>query len=118
MGQNGLAVQTLVNKMSARCKHMSNMSYEFSSDDLRLQTAIGIRDRDVIRIPMTNGTALYGPYVELLAGHYEGGIRFDPATLCQGDAVMEVCGGGGTEQLAERRITADQILAKAMSAKL
>jgi hypothetical protein len=97
---------------------MSNMSYEFSSDDLRLQTAIGIRDRDVIRIPMTNGTALYGPYVELLAGHYEAVIRFDPDTPCHGDAVMDVCAGGGTEQLAERRITADQILAEAMSAKL
>ena len=64
------------------------MSYVFSSDDLRLQTAIGIRDRDLIHIPMTNGTALYGPYVELLAGSYEAVIRFDPDTPCHGK--MEV----------------------------
>jgi hypothetical protein len=97
---------------------MSSMSYLFSPDDLRLQTAIGIRDRDVIRIPMTNGTALYGPYVELLAGSYEAVIRFDPDTPCHGGAMMDVCAGGGAEQLAEHRITADQILAGAMSAKL
>jgi hypothetical protein len=94
------------------------MCYEFSSDDLRLQTAIGTRDRDVIRIPMTNGTALYGPYVELLAGHYEAVIRFDPDTPCRGGAMMDVCAGGGAEQLAARRITAEQILAEGMSAKL
>jgi predicted O-methyltransferase YrrM len=97
---------------------MSNMYYLFSSDDLRLKTGIGIRDRDVIRIPMTNGTALYGPYVDLLAGRYEAVIRFDPDTACRGGATMDVCAGFGAERLAEQGITADQILAGGMNAKL
>jgi SAM-dependent methyltransferase len=97
---------------------MSNMHYMFSADDLRLKTAIGIREANVIRIPMTNGTALYGPYVDLLAGRYEAVIRFDPAMPCHGGAMMDVCAGIGAERLTEHWITADQILAGGMSAKL
>ena len=97
---------------------MSNISYQFSSDDLRVKTGIGIRDRDVIRIPMTNGTALYGPYIDLPPGHYKAAIRFDPDTSCLGGAMMDVCAGFGNEQLAQQWITADQIRAEGMIARL
>jgi hypothetical protein len=97
---------------------MSNMSYRFSPDDLRLGTGIGIRAPDAIHIPMINGTALYGPYVDLLPGRYEAVIRFDPKTPCCGSAMMDVCAGVGAERLAEQWITADQILAGGMSARL
>jgi len=97
---------------------MSDMSYLFSPDDLRLKTAIGIREANVIRIPMTNGTALYGPYVDLLAGRHQALIRFDPETPCHGGAMMDVCAEFAAERLAEQWITADQILAGGMSAKL
>jgi hypothetical protein len=94
------------------------MSYQFSPDDLRLGTGIGIREPDAIRIPMINGTALYGPYVDLLPGRYEAVIRFDPETPCHGGAMMDVCAGVGAERLAEQWITADQILAGGMTARL
>jgi len=97
---------------------MSDMSYRFSPDDLRLRTAIGIREPTVIRIPSANGTALYGPYLDLLAGRYEAVIRFDPDIACRGRAIMDVCAGVGTERLAWQSISADQILADDMSARL
>jgi hypothetical protein len=67
---------------------------------------------------MINGTALYGPYVDLLPGRYEAVIPFDPKTPCHGGAMMDVCAGVGAERLAEQWITADQILAGGMSARL
>jgi hypothetical protein len=94
------------------------MSYRFSPDNLHLKTGTGVRDPNVIRIPMAKGTALYGPYVDLLAGRYMAVIRFDPNTPCHGSAIMDVSAGRGVEQLAECWITADQILAGDMSAKL
>lgn len=97
---------------------MSKMSYHFSPDDLRLGTGIGIREPNAIRIPMINGTALYGPYLDLLPGRYEAVIRFDPETPCRGRAIMDVCAGVGAERLAEQWITEDQILAGGMSARL
>ena len=97
---------------------MSEMSYRFSPDDVRLRTAIGIREPTVIRIPMASGTALYGPYIDLLAGRYEAVIRFDPDIACRGRAIMDVCAGIGTERLAWQWISADQILADDMSARL
>jgi hypothetical protein len=97
---------------------MSEMSYRFSPDDVRLRTAIGIREPTVIRIPMASGTALYGPYIDLLAGRYEAVIRFDPDIACRGRAIMDVCAGVGTERLAWQWISADQILADDMSARL
>jgi hypothetical protein len=97
---------------------MSRMSYRFSYDDLRLKTGIGIRKPNAIRIPMANGTALYGPYVDLLAGRYEAVIRFYPETPCHGGAMMDVCAGVGAERLAEQWITADEIRAGGMSARL
>jgi hypothetical protein len=97
---------------------MSKMSYRFLPDDLRLKTGIGIREPDAIRIPMTKGTALYGPYVDLLAGRYEAVIRFDPDLPCHGGAMMDVCAGAGAERLAEHWITADQIVTGGMSASL
>jgi Macrocin-O-methyltransferase (TylF) len=97
---------------------MSEMSYRFSPHDVRLRTAIGIREPTVIRIPMASGTALYGPYIDLLAGRYEAVIRFDPDIACRGHAIMDVCAGIGTERLAWQRISADQIRADDMSARL
>jgi predicted O-methyltransferase YrrM len=97
---------------------MSTISYLFSPDDLRLKTGIGIREANVIRIPMTNGTALYGPYIDLPAGRHEALIRFDPDTPCHGGAMMDVCAGFAVGRLAEQWITADQILAAGMSARL
>jgi hypothetical protein len=97
---------------------MSEMSYRFSPDDVRLRTAIGIREPTVIRIPMASGTALYGPYIDLLAGRYEAVIRFDPDIACRGRAIMDVCAGVGTERLAWQWISADQVLADDMSARL
>src|ERR1700745_2763663 len=97
---------------------MSTLFYCFSPDDTRLRTAIGIREPKVIRIPMTNGAALYGPYVDLLAGRYEVVIRFDPDTPCHGGAMMDVCASVGAERLAKQWITADQILAGGLSASL
>jgi hypothetical protein len=97
---------------------MTKMSYQFSPDDLRLGTGIGIRESDAIRIPLINGTALYGPYLDLLPGRYEAVIHFDPETPCHGGAIMDVCAGVGAERLAEQWITADQILAGGMSARL
>jgi predicted O-methyltransferase YrrM len=67
---------------------------------------------------MANGTALYGPYVDLPAGRYEALIRFDPDTSCHGGAMMDVCAGFATERLAGQWITADQIRAGSMAAKL
>jgi Macrocin-O-methyltransferase (TylF) len=67
---------------------------------------------------MANGTALYGPYVDLLAGRYESVIRFDPDTPCHGGAMMDVCAGFGAERLTGHWITADQILSGGMSARL
>ena len=101
-----------------RDSYMSEILYRFSPDDSRLRTAIGIRESDVIRIPMASGTALYGPYLDLPAGEYEAVIRFDPHTPCRGRAVMDVCAAVGTERLAWRWITADEILASAMTARL
>ena len=70
---------------------MVKMSYLFLPDDLRLKTGVGIRELSAIRVPAANGTALYGPYIDLLAGHYEAVIRFDPDVPCHGVAVMDVC---------------------------
>jgi hypothetical protein len=67
---------------------------------------------------MTNGTALYGPYVDLPAGRYEALIRFDPDTACEGRAMMDVCAAMGREQLSQQWITADEIETGTMSAKL
>ncbi len=97
---------------------MTKMSYQFSPDDLRLGTGIGIRKPGAIRIQMINGTALYGPYVDLPAGRYEAVIRFDPKSPCCGGAMMDVCAGAGAERLAEHWITADQILSGGMCARL
>ena len=97
---------------------MSSVYYRFSPDDLRLRTAIGIREPIAIRIPEINGTALYGPYIDLPAGDYEAAIHFDPNTPCRGGALMDVCAGVGSVRLGERRITADQILAGGMTARL
>jgi hypothetical protein len=97
---------------------MSIVSYRFSPDDLRLRTATSIRERNIIRIPSVKGTALYGPYIDLLAGRYEAVIRFDPGTPCNGAAMMDVCAGVGAKRLAEHWITADQILSGEMSARL
>jgi Macrocin-O-methyltransferase (TylF) len=97
---------------------MSDVSYRFSPDDVRLRTAVGIREPTVIRIPMASGTALYGPYIDLLAGRYEAVIRFDPDIACRGRAIMDVCAGVGTERLAWQLISADQIVADDMSARL
>jgi hypothetical protein len=97
---------------------MSDVSYRFSPDDVRLKTAIGVREPNAIRIPMTSGTALYGHYVDLLAGNYQAVIRFDPDTAGQGSAIMDVCAGVGTERLAWQRISAEQILAGDKSARL
>jgi hypothetical protein len=97
---------------------MSTLRYRFSPDDLRLRTAIGIRESRAIRIPRTRGTALYGPYVDLLPGRYSAVIRFDPETPCEGRAMMDVCAGAGAERLTGDWITADHILAEGMSARL
>jgi hypothetical protein len=45
-------------------------------------------------------------------------IRFDPDTLCQGSAVMDVCAGVGAERLTWRPIAADQIRGQGMTARL
>jgi Macrocin-O-methyltransferase (TylF) len=97
---------------------MSNLCYRFLADNLHVKTAIGIRASNTIRIPKTSGTALYGPYVDLPPGRFEAVIRFDPDTPCQGRAMMDVCAGIGTERLTEDWITADQIVAGGMSARL
>jgi len=97
---------------------MSNLRYRFSPDNLRLQTATGIREPTVIRIPAIKGTALYGPYIDLLAGRYEALIRFDPEVPCRGGAIMDVCAGSGAERLSKKRITAGRILSGGMSAQL
>jgi hypothetical protein len=97
---------------------MSIVSYQFSPDDSRLRTATGIREPNILRIPSVKGTALYGPYVDLLAGRYEAVIRFDPEVPCHGGAMMDVCAGVGAERLAEHWVTADQILSGDMSARL
>jgi hypothetical protein len=96
---------------------MSDMSYRFSPDDLRLRTAIGIREPTVIRIPKVTGVALYGPYIDLLPGRYEAVIRFDPGTPCGGRAMMDVCATVGAERLTSQSITAEEILAAGMSAR-
>lgn len=97
---------------------MDSISCRFSSDDLRLRTTIGIREPQIIRIPRRRGTALYGPYMDLLPGRYEAVIRFDPRTPCHGRAMMDICAAAGAERLTRQRITADRILAAEMSAKL
>ena len=74
---------------------ISNLRYRFSPDNLRLQTATGIRKPTVIRIPAIKGAALYGPYINLLAGRYEALIRFDPEVPCRGGAIMDVYAGAG-----------------------
>src|ERR1700731_1623213 len=97
---------------------MTKMSYHFSPDDLRLGTGIGIREPNAIRIPMINGTALYGPYLDLLPGRYEAVIHFDPETPCHGRAIMDVCAGVGAERLPGERETAGQKLARGVRARL
>ena len=62
--------------------------------------------------------ALYGPYIDLLPGRYEAVIRFDPGTPCGGRAMMDVCATVGAERLTSQSITADEILAAGMSARL
>jgi hypothetical protein len=97
---------------------MSKMYYRFSPDNLNLKTAIGIREPNVIRIPKITGMALYGPYIDLLPGRYEAVIRFDADTPCRGRATMDVSAAVGAERLTSRSITADEILAGGMSARL
>ena len=63
-----------------RSERMSTMFYRFSPDDARIRTPTAIRDRNVIRIPKMSGAAIYGPYVDLLAGRYDAVIHFDPGT--------------------------------------
>jgi hypothetical protein len=97
---------------------MSIMFYRFSPDDVRIRTPTAIRDRNVIRIPKMSEAAIYGPYVDLPAGRYDAVIHFDPGTPCSGSAIMDVFAGTGAEQLAQQRITVDQIIAGGMTAKL
>jgi hypothetical protein len=104
--------------MSDRQTTISSVSYRFSSDDWQLKTVIGIREPGAILIPPANGVALYGPYIDLPAGHYEAVIQFDPARPCYGEARMDVSADIGRDQLSEQRITADQIRANGMSARL
>lgn len=96
---------------------MSKMYYQFCPDNLNLKT-VGIREPNVIRIPKVTGVALYGPYIDLLPGRYEAVIRFDPGTPCGGRAMMDVCATVGAERLTSQSITADEILAAGMSARL
>jgi len=96
---------------------LSTCSYRLSPDNLRLMTAIGVREPGVILIPPVGGTALYGPYIDLPAGRYAAVIRFDPSKLCDGEARMDVI-AEMRETLAEQRITADQIRADDMRARL
>ena len=96
---------------------MSKMYYQFCPDNLNLKT-VGIREPNVIRIPKVTGVALYGPYIDLLPGRYEAVICFDPGTPCGGRAMMDVCATVGAERLTSQSITADEILAAGMSARL
>jgi Macrocin-O-methyltransferase (TylF) len=97
---------------------MSSVCYRFSADNLRLKTGIGIREAAAIRVPMTSGTALHGPYIDLLPGHYQAIIRFDPNAPCDGRATMDICAGVGAERLNEQQITAEQLRAGEMNARL
>src|SRR5215472_16801385 len=97
---------------------MSDVHYRFAADNLRLKTGTGVREAGAIRIPMMSGTALHGPYADLLAGRYEAVIRFDPDTPCYGSATMDVSAGVGAERLAECRIPADEIRADGLIANL
>lgn len=98
---------------------MTRIFHRFTADDDRLETEIGIREQNLIRIlGGKKGTALYGPYINLPAGSYGTVIRFDSGTPFRGTATMDVCSGSGAEGLARQIITAEQIVDQGMSASL
>src|SRR5215469_11078575 len=98
---------------------MGHLFHAFGADDLRLNTVIGVREHDLIRVDGgKSGVGLYGPYVDLPPGSYEALIRFDPSTPCRGTATMDACSGCGVEVLADQIITAQQIGDQGSSARI
>jgi hypothetical protein len=53
-----------------------------------------------------SGTALYGPYIDLLPGHYVARIRFDPRANFSGRAHCNVCCDGGMHSIASMTLDA------------
>jgi hypothetical protein len=62
---------------------LAKLTHTFSAGDAHLNTEIGLRERDLIRVDGGRpSVALYGPYVDLPPGNYIALIRFDPGTPC------------------------------------
>ena len=96
---------------------MTEIYHKFLASDPVLRTGVGIREANFIRVAgAKNGTALYGPYINLPAGRYEAVIHFDPDTPCEGSARMDACAGQAV--LAKQRITAGEIFNHGMKASI
>ena len=84
-------------------RHRENAGQRFAGDDPRLRTQAGRREGDVIVIDGTGqGTALFGPHVDLPPGSYRARIACRGPTA--GSAVMDVVHGGGAHRVAKGKV--------------
>jgi hypothetical protein len=98
---------------------IAKLTYRFAVNDARIHTVVGIRENNAIRTTgEANGVVLYGPYISLPPGTYEALIRFDADAPCRGAAKMDVCSNSGRDVLAEQTVTAEEILARDMTAAI
>ncbi|MGH9770373.1 MAG: glycosyltransferase [Candidatus Acidiferrales bacterium] len=112
-------VQTSVADPRGSGPKMPRIVRRFTTDDARLLTQIGIREKNRIRADGSRaGMVLYGPYIHLAPGNYEATIQFDPALAPAGLARMDVSADSGKEVLAARTITAEQLCEQGMSASI
>jgi SAM-dependent methyltransferase len=78
-------------------RHRSNAVFRFAATDPRLHTQVGTRrDGAIVLDGAAKGTGLFGPYIDLPAGHYLARLRFRPNTVLEGRAVMDVACNTGT----------------------
>ena len=89
---------------------MTKILRRFLADDMRLLTEIGIREQNRVRVDGSKrGMMVYGPYIDLMPGHYEASVKFDPTVTPAGSATLDVRADAGPEVLAKRIIKAGQL---------
>ncbi|WP_338663055.1 class I SAM-dependent methyltransferase [Pararoseomonas sp. SCSIO 73927] len=99
-------------------RRLTKAAMHLPATDDRLQTGIGRREDRAIILDGTPGTGLFGPYLPLARGRWTARLRFRPGAAARGDAVMDVCAGGGTARLAARTVQGEALIVEGWTASL